>query len=68
MTRRKKSPHKKEPEVIFSATDLMDVDLSNMSEVQFRSTIIELLVALKKSIKHSRDALSAELRAKLKIH
>ena len=70
MTRRKNSPRKKEPELILSATDLMDMDLSTMSEIQFRGTIIKLLVSLKKSIKDSSDSLTAELRsnqAKIKI-
>ena len=42
-----------------------------MSESQFRSTIIQLLVALEKSIKDSRDFMTAELeliRQKLKIN
>ena len=34
-----------------------------MSEIQFRSTIIKLLVALEKSIKDSRDFVTAELRS-----
>ena len=34
-----------------------------MSESQFRSTIIKLLVALEKSIKHLRDFMTAELRS-----
>ena len=63
MTRRKNSPQKKEPEVILSATDLLDMDLNTMSEIQFRSTIIKLLVALEKNIKDSRDSLTAELRS-----
>ena len=33
-----------------------------MSESQFRSTIIKLLVALEKSIKDSRDLMTAEFR------
>lgn len=33
-----------------------------MSESQFRSTIIKLLVALEKSIKDSRDFMTAEFR------
>ena len=33
-----------------------------MSENQFRSTIIQLLVALEKSIKDSRDFMTAEFR------
>ena len=35
---------------IFSATDLMDMYLCNMSEIQSRSRIIEVLLALEKSI------------------
>ena len=46
MMRRKNSPQKKEPEVILSAIDLMDMDVSNMSEIQCRITIMKLLVAL----------------------
>ena len=34
-----------------------------MSEIQFRSTIIKLLVALEKSIKDFRDFVTAELRS-----
>ena len=49
MTRRKNSPQKKEPEIILSAIVLMNMDLSSMSEIQFRSSIIKLLVALEKT-------------------
>ena len=63
MTRRKNSLQKKEQEVIFSATDLMDMDLSSISEIQFKGTIIKLLVVLEKSIKDSRGSLTAELRS-----
>ena len=34
-----------------------------MSESQFRSTIIQLLVALEKSIKDSRDFMTAEFKS-----
>ena len=34
-----------------------------MSEGQFRSTVIKLLVALEKSIKESRDFMTAEFRS-----
>ena len=33
-----------------------------MSEIQFRSTIIKLLMALEKSVKDSRDFVTAKLR------
>ena len=34
-----------------------------MSESQFRSTIIKLLAALQKSVKESRDFMTAEFRS-----
>ena len=58
MTRRKNSPQKKESETVLSATELQNMDFNSMSESQFRSTIIKLLVALEKIIKDSRDLVS----------
>ena len=64
MTRKKNSPQKKESETVLSATELQNLDVRNsMSESQFRSTIIKLLVALEKSIKDSRDFMTAEFRS-----
>ena len=63
MTRRKNSPQKKEPETVLSATELQNLDLNTMSVIQFRSTIIKLLVTLEKSVKDSRDFVTAELRS-----
>ena len=60
MTRRKNSPRKKESETVLSATELQNLDYNLMSENQFRNTIIKLLVALEKSIKDSRDFITAE--------
>ena len=51
MTRKKNSPQEKELEAILSATELLNVDLNTMSEIQFRSTMIKLLVALEKKRK-----------------
>ena len=62
MTRRKTSPQKKESETVLSPTELQNLDYNSMSESQFRSTIIKLLVALEKSIKDSRDFMTAEFR------
>ena len=39
------------------------MDYNLISESQFRSTIIKLLVALEKSIKDSRDFMNAEFRS-----
>ena len=63
MTRRKNSPQKKESETVLSSTELQNLDYNLMSESQFRSTIIKLLVALEKSIKDSRDFMTAEFRS-----
>ena len=41
----------------------MDVDLSKMSEMGFRIPIIKLLVGLEKSMKDTRESLSAEMRS-----
>lgn len=63
ITRKKNSPQKKESETILSATELQNLDLNTMSESQFRSTIIKLLVALEKNSKDSRDFVTTELRS-----
>ena len=43
MTRGKNAPQKKEPETLLSATELLNMDLNMMLEIQVRSTIIKLL-------------------------
>ena len=63
MTRRKNSPQKEEPGAVLSATELQNMDYYLMSQSQFRSTIIKLLVALEKSIKDSRDFMTAEFKS-----
>ena len=49
VTRRKYSLQKNQKQ--YSLPQLQNVDLNTMSEIQFRSTIIKLMVALEKSIK-----------------
>ena len=51
MTRRKNSLQKKESETVLSATELKNMDYNLMSESQFGSTVIKLLVALEKKHK-----------------
>ena len=63
MTRRRNPQQKEEPEVKLSAPDLMDMDLSNMLEMEFRIRITKLLVGLEKSIKDSRESFSAGMRS-----
>ena len=62
MTRNKNSPQKKESEIVLSPTELQNLGYNLMSESQFKSTIIKPLVALEKSIKDSRDFMTAEFR------
>ena len=62
MTRMKNSPQKKQAEAVLSATELQNLDYNSVSENQFRSTIIKLLVVLEKIIKDSRDFMTAEFR------
>ena len=82
MTRKKSSTQKKESETVLCPTELQNLDYNSMSESQFRSTIIQLLVALEKSIKDSRDFMTAifrynqaesknqlnEVQSKLEVH
>ena len=63
MTRKKNSPQKKESEIVLSPTELQNFDYNSMSESQFRSTIMKLLVALEKSIEKSIDFMTAEFRS-----
>ena len=63
MIRRKNAPQKKESEIVPYPTELQNLDYNSMSESPFRSTIIKLLVALEKSIKDSRDFMTAEFRS-----
>ena len=54
MTRQKNSPQKREPEVILSATDLMDMDLCKILDIEFRIIIIKFLVGFEKNTKDQR--------------
>ena len=63
MTGKKKSPQKKESKTVLAPTELQNLDYNSMSESQFRSIIIKILVALEKSIKDSRDFMTAEFRS-----
>jgi len=53
MTRRRNLQQRKEPEVILSATDLINMDISKMSELKFRTMIIKLLAGLEESIENT---------------
>ena len=63
MTRRRKSQQRKEPETVSSATEQMDMDISKMSEIEFRIVIIKSIVRLEKSISDNIESLRAERRS-----
>ena len=63
MSRRNYSPQKEESETVLSPKQLQNLDYNSMSESEFRSTIIKVLVTLEKSIKDSRDFMTAEFRS-----
>jgi len=48
MTRRRNSQQRKEPETVSSATELMNMDISKMSETKFRIAIIKLIARREK--------------------
>jgi len=50
-TRRRNSQQKKEPKVILFATDLIYTDITTMSVLEFRITIIKLPTGLEKKHK-----------------
>ena len=46
--------------------DLINIDISKMSEPEFKTIIIRILARLEKSIEHTRESLIAEIK-ELKI-
>ena len=63
MTRRKNSPQKKEQEAVPKAGDLINTDIGNMKDLQFRMTILKLLAGLEKGIEDIRETLSGKIKA-----
>ena len=60
MTRQRSSPQKKGQEDI-TARDLLNTDISNISEQEFR-TVIRLLAWLEKSIEDTRKTFAVEIK------
>ena len=49
------------------ARDLVNADISKMSELEFKTMIIRILAGLEKSIKDTRESLSVEILKNPKI-
>ena len=60
MTRWRNLPQKKQEEVM--ARDLLKTNISNMPELEFKTTIIRILAELEKNIEDIREALTAEIK------
>ena len=45
-----------------TARDLLKTDISNISEQEFRITIIRILVGVERSIEYTRETLVAEIK------
>ena len=60
---KEESQEKKESKIVLSATVFQNFDYNLMSESQFKSTNIKLLVTLEKSIKDSRDFMTTAFRS-----
>lgn len=63
MTRRKNSTQKKEQEAVPKARDLINTDIGNMSDLEFRMTILKVLAGLEKGMEDIRETLSRDIKA-----
>ena len=55
------SSQKREQEKI-TARDLIETDISNMPEPEFKTTIIRILAGFEKSIEDTRESLATEIK------
>ena len=70
MTRRRSPPQqRKDNESVASATELMDMDITKLSETEFRVTMVKMMCRFEKSINENVneniESLRAEMRANL---
>ena len=63
MTRWKNAPQKKEQEAVPKARDLINMDIGNISDLEFRMTILNVLARFKKGMEDIREMLSGEIKA-----
>ena len=61
MTKWKNSSQKKEQEEM-TDRDLINEDVSKMSKLEFKTTMIKILAGLEKSIKDTREPLTEEIK------
>lgn len=62
MTKKRNSQKREEPGAMFFAIDLINIDISKMSETDFRIAIIKLISRLEDDINDSTVSLREEMR------
>ena len=71
MTRRRNTPQqRKDNESVASATEIINLDVSQLSEMEFKATMVKMMSRLEKSIKYENvteniESLRVEMRANL---
>ena len=63
MTRRRNPQQRKETETVASATELMGMDITKLSEIDFRVTNMKSICRLEKNINNNIESLRAEIRS-----
>ena len=63
MTKRRNPQQRKEAETVAFGTDLMDMDISKMSEIDSRVTIMKSISRLRKNISDNIESLREEMRS-----
>ena len=61
MPKWRNSPQKKEKEKV-TAKDLIETDMRNMPDPEFKTTIIRMLAGLEKSIEDTKESLTAKIK------
>ena len=66
MTRRRNAPQqRKDNESVASATELMDMDITKLSEMVFRVTMVKMMCRLEKNINENINKNIQSLRAEM---
>ena len=69
MTRRRHPPQeRKDNESVASATELMDMDITKLSEMEFRVTMVKMMCRLEKNINGNINENIESLRAEMKAN
>ena len=70
MMRRSPPQQRKDNESVASATEIINLDVSQLSEMEFKATMVKMMSRLEKSIKYENvteniESLRVEMRANL---